>query len=296
MNFLLYITTVLIWGTTWIAIKWQLGVVAAPVSIAWRFGLASIMMFALLWAMRRPLWPPRAAWRYLFAQGLTLFCLNFLCFYYAEDIVPSGLVAVVFSTAPLLNSINGRIFMGRPLQATTVGGAALGLIGIVCLFLQQMTGHLGDASTWLGLIAAFLGTLCFSIGNLLSSRMQAMGLHPFATNGWAMLIGTAILLVGSVSAGLPLRVEMDARYLGALAYLAAAGSVIGFTAYLMLVGRIGPERAAYSTVLFPIVALVVSTFFEGYRWSLLTFIGLLLVLLGNVVAFDLTRRVFARPA
>lgn len=294
MNFLLYITTVLIWGTTWIAIKWQLGVVAAPVSIAWRFGLAAIMMFVLLGAMRRPLWPPRAAWRYLFAQGLALFCLNFLCFYYAENIVPSGLVAVVFSTAPLLNSINGRLFMGRPLQATTIGGAALGLIGIVCLFLQQMTGHLGDPATWLGLVAAFLGTLCFSIGNLLSSRMQSMGLHPFATNGWAMLIGTVVLLIGSVSAGLPLRVEMDARYLGALAYLAVAGSVIGFTAYLMLVGRIGPERAAYSTVLFPIVALVVSTFFEGYRWSLLTFAGLLLVLLGNVVAFDLTRRVFAR--
>ena len=294
MNFLLYITTVLIWGTTWIAIKWQLGVVAAPVSIAWRFGLAAIMMFVLLGAMRRPLWPPRAAWRYLFAQGLALFCLNFLCFYYAENIVLSGLVAVVFSTAPLLNSINGRLFMGRPLQATTIGGAALGLIGIVCLFLQQMTGHLGDPATWLGLVAAFLGTLCFSIGNLLSSRMQSMGLHPFATNGWAMLIGTVVLLIGSVSAGLPLRVEMDARYLGALAYLAVAGSVIGFTAYLMLVGRIGPERAAYSTVLFPIVALVVSTFFEGYRWSLLTFAGLLLVLLGNVVAFDLTRRVFAR--
>src|SRR6185437_1355505 len=128
MNFLLYMTTVLIWGTTWIAIKWQLGVVAAPVSIAWRFGLAALMMFALLCAARRPLWPPRAAWRYLFAQGLALFCLNFLCFYYAENIVPSGLVAVVFSTAPLLNSINGRLFMGRPLQATTIGGAVLGLV------------------------------------------------------------------------------------------------------------------------------------------------------------------------
>ncbi len=296
MNLLLYLTTVLIWGTTWIAIKWQLGVVAAPVSIAWRFGLAALVMFALLRVMRRPLWPPRAAWRYLIAQGLALFCLNFLCFYYAESIVPSGLVAVVFSTAPLLNSINGRIFMGRPLQAATIGGAVLGLIGIACLFMQQMTGHLGDPATWLGLAAAFLGTLCFSIGNLLSSRMQSMGLHPFATNGWAMLIGTVVLLAGSVSAGLPLRVDMDARYLGALAYLAVAGSVIGFTAYLMLVGRIGPERAAYSTVLFPIVALLASTFFEGYRWSPLTFVGLSLVLLGNVVAFDLTRRIFARPA
>ncbi|WP_322015600.1 DMT family transporter [Paraburkholderia sp. J12] len=296
MNLFLYVLTVLIWGTTWIAIKWQLGVVAAPVSIAWRFGLAAILMFALLLAMRRPILPPRAAWRYLVAQGLALFCLNFLCFYYAENIVPSGLVAVVFSTAPLLNSINGRLFMGRPLQPAAVGGAMLGLIGIVCLFLQQMAGNIGNQTVWLGLAVAFLGTLCFSAGNLLSSRMQSMGLHPLVTNGWAMLIGTAVLLAGSALAGLPFRLEMDARYLGALVYLAVAGSVIGFTAYLMLVGRIGPERAAYCTVLFPIVALAVSTVFEGYRWTWLTVVGLLLVLAGNLVAFDLTRRLFVRRA
>ncbi|MEX3952443.1 DMT family transporter [Paraburkholderia sp. EG287B] len=294
MNLLLYVLTVLIWGTTWIAIKWQLGVVPAPVSIAWRFGLAALLVFALLGVMRRPIWPPRAAWRYLVAQGLALFCLNFLCFYYAENIVPSGLVAVVFSTAPLLNSINGRIFMGRPLQPSAVGGAVLGLIGIVCLFLQQMAGHIGDQTVWLGLAVAFLGTLCFSTGNLLSSRMQSMGLNPLVTNGWAMLIGTAVLVAGSAVAGLPFRLEMDARYLGALAWLVVAGSVIGFTAYLTLVGRIGPERAAYCTVLFPIVALAVSTVYEGYRWSLLAVIGLLLVVSGNLVAFDLTRRLFTR--
>ncbi|CAB3809821.1 putative amino-acid metabolite efflux pump [Paraburkholderia caffeinitolerans] len=296
MNLLLYALTVLIWGTTWIAIKWQLGVVPAPVSIAWRFGIAALLMFALLRFMRRPVWPPRAAWRYLVAQGLALFCLNFLCFYYAEDIVPSGLVAVVFSTAPLLNSINGRLFMGRPLQPAAVGGAVLGLIGIVCLFVQQMAGHIGDQAAWLGLAVAFLGTQCFSAGNLLSSRMQSMGLHPLVTNGWAMLIGTAVLLVGSALAGLPFTIELDARYLGALAWLAVAGSVIGFTAYLMLVGRIGPERAAYCTVLFPIVALAISTLFEGYRWTWLTVVGLLLVVSGNLVAFDLTRRVFVRRA
>lgn len=294
MNLLLYTLTVLIWGTTWIAIKWQLGVVAAPVSIAWRFGLAALIMFALLRIMRRPVWPPRAAWRYLVAQGIALFCVNFLCFYYAESIVPSGLVAVVFSTAPLLNSINGRLFMGRPIQPAALGGAVLGLIGIVCLFVEQMAGHLGSQTAWLGLAVAFLGTLCFSAGNLLSSRMQSMGLHPLATNGWAMLIGTVVLLVGSALAGLPFRLEMDARYLGALVYLAIAGSVIGFTAYLMLVGRIGPERAAYCTVLFPIVALAISTVFEGYRWTWLTVVGLVLVVSGNLVAFDLTRRVFAR--
>ncbi|EEA00616.1 protein of unknown function DUF6 transmembrane [Burkholderia sp. H160] len=293
MNLLLYAVTVLIWGTTWIAIKWQLGAVPPPVSIAWRFWIAALLLFALLRIMRRPIWPPRDAWRYLAAQGLALFCLNFLCFYYAEQIVPSGLVAVVFSTAPLLNSINGRLFMGRPLQTSAIAGALLGLVGIVCLFVQQMAGHLGDHTAWLGLGVAFLGTLCFSAGNLLSSRMQSMGLHPFATNSWAMLIGAATLTVGSLFAGYSFALEPSARYLGALAYLAVFGSVIGFTAYLMLVGRMGPERAAYCTVLFPIVALAVSTLFEGYRWSALAVVGLLLVVAGNLVAFDLTRRICA---
>ena len=295
MNLSLYALTVLIWGTTWIAIKWQLGVVAPPVSIAWRFWLAAAVLFALLRVMRRPMRPPREAWRFLAAQGLALFCVNFLCFYYAEQVVPSGLVAVVFSTAPLLNSLNGRLFMGRPLQPAVIVGALLGLAGIVCLFLQQMAGHIGDHATWLGLGIAFLGTLCFSAGNLLSSRMQSMGLHPLVTNSWAMLIGAVVLTVGSALAGLPFTVEPTARYLGALAYLAVPGSVIGFTAYLTLVGRIGPERAAYCTVLFPIVALAASTVFEGYRWSALAVLGLVLVVAGNLVAFDLTRRLFARP-
>ncbi|MBB5462492.1 drug/metabolite transporter (DMT)-like permease [Paraburkholderia sp. Clong3] len=294
MNLLLYAITVLIWGTTWIAIKWQLGAVPPPVSIAWRFWIAALLMFALARIMRRPIWPPRDAWRYLAAQGLALFCLNFLCFYYAEQLVPSGLVAVVFSTAPLLNSINGRLFMGRPLQPSAIAGALLGLVGIVCLFVQQMAGHLGDHTAWLGLGVAFLGTLCFSAGNLLSSRMQSMGLHPFATNSWAMLIGAAVLTLGSLFAGYSFAVEPSARYLGALAYLVVFGSVIGFTAYLMLVGRMGPERAAYCTVLFPIVALAASTLFEGYRWSALAVVGLMLVVAGNLVAFDLTRRIFER--
>jgi drug/metabolite transporter (DMT)-like permease len=296
MNLSLYALTVLIWGTTWIAIKWQLGVVAPPVSIAWRFWIAAVVLFALLRVMRRPVRPPREAWRFLAAQGLALFCVNFLCFYYAEQVVPSGLVAVVFSTAPMLNSINGRLFMGRPLQPTAIVGALLGLVGIVCLFVQQMSGHLGDQATWLGLGIAFLGTLCFSAGNLLSSRMQSMGLHPLVTNSWAMLIGATVLTVGSALAGLSFAFEPTVRYLGALAYLAVPGSVIGFTAYLTLVGRIGPERAAYCTVLFPIVALAVSTVFEGYRWSALAVIGLVLVVAGNLVAFDLTRRLFVRPA
>lgn len=285
MNAFLYLLTVLIWGSTWIAIKWQLGVVPAPVSIAYRFWIAAAVLLLILLVQRKPLRPPRAAMPYLAAQGLTLFCGNFLCFYYASQWVPSGLVAVVFSTAPLWNSINGRLFLKRPLQPQVLLGAALGLFGIALLFLPQMQGHWADASMLRGLALAVLGTLFFSAGNLLSSRMQALGLTPWLTNTWAMFIGAGVLTLAGLALGMPFTPEPTARYLGALLYLAIPGSVIGFTAYLLLVGRLGPERAAYCTVLFPVVALTISTVFEDYRWSMSAFIGLACVLGGNLLAF-----------
>ncbi|MET3132592.1 drug/metabolite transporter (DMT)-like permease [Oxalobacteraceae bacterium GrIS 1.11] len=285
MNPFLYVLTVLIWGTTWIAIKFQLGVVPAPVSIAYRFWIAAAVLMAVLLISRKRVWPPRQAWRYLLAQGLALFCCNFLCFYYASQWVPSGLIAVVFSTAPLWNAINGRLFLGRAIRRQVMLGALLGLAGIGLLFLPQMRGHWGDGGMVFGLGLALLGTLFFSCGNLLSSRMQALGLTPLLTNTWAMLIGATILGVGALLLGMPFALEANPRYVAALLYLAIPGSVIGFTAYLMLLGRIGPDRAAYTTVLFPVVALTVSTVFEGYHWSALAFAGLGLVLAGNFLAF-----------
>jgi drug/metabolite transporter (DMT)-like permease len=285
MNTLLYALTVLIWGTTWIAISFQLGVVPAPVSIAYRFWIAAAVLMAFLLISRKPWWPPRQAWPYLFAQGIALFCVNFLCFYYASQWVTSGLEAVVFSTAPLWNAINGRIFLKRPIKPQVMLGALLGLGGIVLLFAPQMAGHWHDSHTLLGLALTLGGTLCFSCGNLLSSRMQSLGLTPWLTNTWAMLIGSTTLGVAALALGMPFTLDPSPRYLGALLYLAIPGSVIGFTAYLLLVGRIGPDRAAYSTVLFPIVALTISTIYEGYHWTPLALCGLALVLAGNLLAF-----------
>jgi len=156
---------------------------------------------------------------------------------------------------------------------------------VVALSWQQLAGaSFSWLSLW-GLGLAFLGTLCFSFGNLLSSRLQKLGHMPLQTNAWAMLTGTLVLLAGCLLAGVPLRVESDPRYWGALLYLAVPGSVIGFTAYLMLVGRLGAERAAYCTVLFPLVALNVSALWEGYRWTPAALAGVVLVLIGNVLVF-----------
>lgn len=289
MNALLYLSTVLIWGTTWIALKWELGPVPIPLSIAYRFLLAAALLFAIL-AIQGRLRRPRgeALWLML-AQGLTLFCFNFLCFYNASRYLPSGLVAVVFSTATLWNALNARVFLKRKIAPQVLTGGALGLAGIVTLFWPELASHHADRGTLIGLGLSVLGTLCFSAGNLLSARLQALGQTPFVTNAWSMLFGSCILLAGSTVAGLPFVFDPSPRYFGALLYLATFGSVIGFTAYLMLVGRLGPERAAYCTVLFPVVALNVSVWFEGYSWTPLALSGLAMVLAGNVL-------VFRRPA
>jgi len=163
-----------------------------------------------------------------------------------------------------------------------LAGGALGLSGLVLLFWPEISG--GHA-TLAGLAWALGGTLCFSTGNLLSAALQKEGLKPVQTNAWGMAVGTAILTVYALLAGVPFAFDTSARYVGALLYLAIPGSVIGFTAYLTLVGRLGPERAAYSTVLFPVVALNVSAWVEGYVWTAPALVGLVLVMAGNVLVF-----------
>ena len=156
---------------------------------------------------------------------------------------------------------------------------------MVLLFWPQFVSHAGDAATLTGLLWAFGGTWCFSSGNLLSSALQSRGLQPAHTNAWGMAFGASLLFTYSLLSGQPFAYEHSLRYTGALLYLAIPGSVIGFTAYLTLVGRLGPERAAYCTVLFPIVALNVSAVMEGYHWTTPALAGIALVMLGNVLVF-----------
>lgn len=295
MNLSLYLLTVLIWGTTWIAIKLQVGVVAIPLSIAYRFSLAALVLFVLLLVSRRLQPLGRRGQAICFAQGLCLFCVNFLCFYTASQWIPSGLVAVVFSTATLWNALNARIFFGQRIAPNVLGGAAFGLAGLALLFWPELSGHQATPETFYGLGLALLGTLCFSAGNLLSSLQQKAGLRPLSTNAWGMFYGSLILLAICVVQGVPLTFDSSPQYVWSLLYLAIPGSVIGFTAYLTLVGRMGPERAAYCTVLFPVVALNVSAFAEGYQWSLPALAGLGLVMVGNVLVFRKPRPVL-QPA
>ncbi|MGF6690765.1 drug/metabolite transporter (DMT)-like permease [Metapseudomonas resinovorans] len=295
MNLSLYLLTVLIWGTTWIAIKLQMGSVAIPASIAYRFALAAAVLFAVLLLSRRLQKLDGRAQMICLAQGLCLFCINFMCFYTASQWIPSGLIAVVFSTATLWNALNARIFFGQRIAPNVLAGGGLGLLGLGLLFWPELSHHTASRETLIGLGLALLGTLCFSAGNMLSSLQQKSGLKPLTTNAWGMLYGALLLSAWCLVSGTPFDMEWNTRYVGSLLYLAIPGSVIGFTAYLTLVGRMGPERAAYCTVLFPVVALNISAFVEGYAWTAPALLGLVLVMAGNLLVFRKSKASVAAP-
>ncbi|ONG56066.1 hypothetical protein BKE38_06975 [Pseudoroseomonas deserti] len=283
-NLLLFLATVLIWGSTWIAIAWQVGPVPVLVSVFYRFGAAALILLLALAALRRL---PVPGWRdqpFILAQALCLFSLNFLCFYSAAGHLPSGLLSVIFSLATLYNAVNARIFFGDRVTARTLLAALLGVAGLLLLFGQEIFVHL-DGATLKGVGLAALGTLFFSLGNMASRRNSAAGIAPLTANAWGMAYGAAVLLGLIAVTATPVVAPPDGRYLAALLYLAVIGSVVGFTTYLMLVARIGSSRAAYTTVLFPVVALSLSTLFEGYRWDAAGLAGLALTLLGNLVIF-----------
>jgi len=285
-NVMFYVMTILIWGSTWLAITFQLGRVDPMVSVSYRFSLAAVLL--LIWCRVRGLPMRFTAFEHLAmtTQGVFLFAVNYWLFYLAELHIASGLAAVIFSTVMVMNVVNGALFLKSPIDMKVVTGGALGLVGIGLVFRPELSSfHLGDSGAK-GLLFCFAATYLASIGNILSARNQAHGLPVVQTNAFGMMYGALLMLGLSVFLGRSFAFEMSTAYVGSLVYLAVFGSIVAFGCYLSLVGRIGADRAAYATLVFPVVALIISTIWEGYRWTGSAFSGVALILLGNLLLLN----------
>ncbi|BCG09559.1 DMT family transporter [Buttiauxella agrestis] len=286
MNALLYISVVVIWGTTWLAIYMQQGVVSVPVSIFWRFAVAAVVMLVVLLALGRLRRISLRDYLFCMLQGGCVFGFNFFCFYHAAAYISSGLESVIFSMSVLFNAVNSMIFFRQRPSKNLLPAAVLGIAGVVALFWHDLVATQMAPTLLMGIGLSALGTFGFSIGNMISTRHQRRGLETLSTNTYAMFYGTIIMGVLALVRGDSFMPEFTLRYLGSLFYLAIFGSVIAFGAYFTLVGRIGASQAAYSTLLFPLVALSLSTIYEGYVWHSNAVIGLCMILLGNLVMFS----------
>lgn len=283
MNAVLYLITWISWGGSWLAIKWQEGDVPVAQSIAYRFILAGLLLLLALWIFNKL---QRTNWRdqlFFLLQGSFLFSFNFVAFYNATFYISSGLVAVVMSTAIIMNAILGGLIWQQQPKKYLKWAAPLGGIGLILLFWRDLRNDSADIHTLIGIGCALAGTLCFSLGNMVSIRHTKVGLDTLTSNGWSMLYGCLIMIVFNALQGHPFVFDFTSRYIGALLYLAVIASVLAFPAYLLLVQRIGASSAAYVLVATPILALTLSSLFEGYQWVWTGGLGIVVIVIGNML-------------
>ena len=291
-DILLYALVVVGWSTSWLPLKWQVGEIAPEVSLVWRFVIAgSLLMIITRLSGRRlalPFWGHGVA----LAIGLFLFSTNYFFFYTGALVLPSGLLAVVFASASLINLFYSAVVFRTPITPLGLVASALGFAGILLLYWPEIAGQGSGPSgkdpaiavSALGALGAYvLGTISFCSGNMVSTAAQRRDLPVMGSTAWAMLYGAGLMLVLGLIRGQKLTIEVSWQYIGGGLWLAVFGSVLAFTAYLTLLGRIGASRAAYATVLFPPIALGISTLVEGYQWTWSGLVGLPLVLAGIVL-------------
>jgi drug/metabolite transporter (DMT)-like permease len=282
INLLLYAITVSIWGSTWLVITFQLGTPIA-VAIGWRFTLAALILWG--WCLARGTrfdFNPRQIGLAIL-QGLLNYCFNYWMVYQAETRISSGLVAVLFSLLMVFNMIGGRLFFVQRINAYGAGGAALGVVGVLLVFWPEVAGFEGGDGRALGILFAFGATLFSSCGNLLSVQTQKSGVPLIPGMAIGMGAGGLTMMAIGLASGDSLAIPTTAQFLLPLLYLSLFGSVIAFAAYLGLIQRIGAAQASYANVLIPMVALALSSLFEGYHWRIFSAAGLAVSLAGNVL-------------
>jgi drug/metabolite transporter (DMT)-like permease len=280
----LFAIATLIWGSTWLAITFQLGVVAAEISVAYRFALASAILAIWCRATGRSLAFSRRDHTFLFAQGVLMFGANYVAIYEAERYLTSGLVAVLFSTIVFTNPIGMRVVYGAPIARRTLFAAVLGVAGVVLLFLPELLTVQSSMSVAVGIAFGLAGTLLATGGNLIAVRNHHASVGVLEGTVWGMAWGAGTAALIATATGAPWTFDARPGYVLSLAYLALFGSIVAFGAYFTLIKRVGVALASYTGVATPVIAVLLSTLFEGFAWTWTAVLGVALAATGNFIA------------
>lgn len=283
-----------IWGSTWIVIRGQLGVVPPQWSVTYRFAIAALAMALVALLKGQSLRLDARGVLAAAAIGFTQFCLNFNAVYLAERHITSGVVATVFALLLIPASLLGWAFLGWRVTMRFAVSSMIAVTGIMLLFVHELQAHAATARQVLsGIGLTLIGMLGAAIASVVQARPEVRRYPLFAMLSWSMAIGVAIdALVAFGLTGPPVIDARPGYWLG-LFYLALAASVLTFSLYYPVVRKIGPAKAAYSSVLVPIIAMGFSTWLENYQWTVLTILGALLALGGMAGALSRPRN--SRP-
>ncbi|NVK24295.1 MAG: EamA family transporter [Gammaproteobacteria bacterium] len=295
-NAILFILAVMIWGSTWLVITYQLGTVHPLVSVAYRFAIASIILLGYCYWKKlfQPL--PLKTHGFLTLQGICLFGLNYWAVYTGEHYITSALAAVLSTVIIYFNILFGWLLLNKSISKEVVMGALVGIGGVVLLFMPELTqSELSNetvaATTWLGIFLVLGGSVLASLGNITSAYTQSIKVAVTHANALSMSYATVFLFVMILVLDIPITFETTPVYIASLFYLAIFGSVIAFWAYLTLVGNIGADKAGYAVLVYPAIALILSSWFENYQWQWQSFAGLAFIVVGNLIAMNKWRHV-----
>lgn len=285
-----FLMTTFIWGTTWLAIKFQLDHVSPIWSVSYRFGLAGIILLIFCYFTKRSLRFTLSQHGTIALQGVFLFSINYILLYISSEHLVSGLVAVIFGSITLMNSLNSRLLFKKPLIPRVLFGSLVGLVGLMLVFHSEINAQsqINFQYSWFALTIGILATYMGSLGNMVSVANHKQELPIIQTNALGMLYGSLFTAILALILKIKIGFDDSFHYLISLLYLTIFGSIFAFGFYISLIGRIGAERAAYIGVATPIIALFISTLFEHFAWTTATIFGILLIISGNVLV--LTRR------
>ena len=284
---LYFVIPCFIWGSTWFAIKFQLGQVDPLVSVAYRFMIAGLllMVFSLIrklnfrFTLREHL--------LMILQGIILFGFNYWLVYLAEMNLASGIVAIIFSFSIFTNIFFNYLLLKGKIRREVMAGAVLGIAGTFLIFNHELKNSEQMPIGYQALMFCFGSIILASLGNILSKYNQTRKLPVIQTNAYGMTYGSLAMILMVPLSGRSFSFEVSFPYIASLFYLAIFGSIVAFTLYLKLVGDIGPDRAGYTTLVAPVIALIISSFFENYQWGIVAVFGVILLFAGNILALKM---------
>ena len=279
----LFISTLIVWGPTWYIIKFQLGIVDPMTSVFYRFFLSAIIILVFCVFKKINLRFSLKEHLLIAALGISLFNINYVFFYLSTVHLISGFVALCFSSILFMNVVNNIVFKHKYPKIMTLVGGLIGTLGLLFIFYDEIISFEFSKGTSIGILLGVLATYFASIGNLISEYTSKVKLNVVAVTGYGMLYGSVTLLIYLLVVGIDLNFDFSYKYIISLLYLSIFGSVFGFILYLSIIKNIGANDAAYVAIIMPLIALIISTIFEGLIWDMNLYIGAFLVLFGNIL-------------
>jgi drug/metabolite transporter (DMT)-like permease len=289
MILLAFIGMSLAWSFSWFAMKLQVeSLVPLELSVFYRFALTSILMFGICLISKQRLWLKKSEIKFLIYIGITNFCLNFLIGYFAVQFVASGVLATIFclsiiSSEIILAKVDRRKIAKKILLSSLIG--FVGLIFFVAPIIDfSKYNETSKSLTGIGLCLIMM--LIYSSGNVVVGKNRAANQTPlFTLIAYGSGIGSVFLMLFNLARGNEFVFDFSPQYLLSLSYLILVASVLAFICLFYLIQKIGSAKANYTALIYPMLALAISAYFENFVFNIFNLVGFALIIVALAVEF-----------